>query len=113
MGLFSHFSKEHRANAEFEQLTRRGPNEGSRKASVTHQLLAGAAAYAACKAYQDHKRRHGRPVNHAQAKQIACGLAGVMVDRLIESRGLTSIDNHRAKDAAMVAVMSALDRDGY
>jgi hypothetical protein len=37
---------------------------------LSHQLIAGAAAYEAAKAYQHHKEKEGDPSDHAKAKRI-------------------------------------------
>ncbi|KEY70106.1 hypothetical protein S7711_10257 [Stachybotrys chartarum IBT 7711] len=67
------------------------------EAKWTHELLGGAAAYEAAKAYENHVARNGRPANHAQAKEILAGFIGAFVDREIETKGLDSIDREKAK----------------
>ncbi|KAI0297671.1 hypothetical protein BC826DRAFT_1000616 [Russula brevipes] len=67
------------------------------KAKFSHELIAGAAAFEAAKAYQDHEARNGKPSSHAKAKEIFAGLAGVAVDRIVETKGLDFIDTQKAK----------------
>ncbi|SAL98260.1 hypothetical protein [Absidia glauca] len=67
------------------------------KAKLSHELIAGAAAYEASKAYNEHCEKNGKPVNHAQAKQLLAGLVGGAVDRLIETKGLDFVDKQKAK----------------
>ncbi|KAF8521925.1 hypothetical protein BU17DRAFT_10215, partial [Hysterangium stoloniferum] len=67
------------------------------KATLSHELIAGAAAYEAAKAYEEHSARHGKPDNHAKAKEIMAGFAGAFVDRMVETKGLDYIDDMRAK----------------
>ncbi|KAH9065301.1 hypothetical protein EDB87DRAFT_1555898 [Lactarius vividus] len=67
------------------------------KAKLSHELIAGAAAYEAAKAYNEHCDRNGKPSSHSKAKEIFAGLAGVAVDRLVETKGLDFIDKQKAK----------------
>ncbi|EGG11587.1 uncharacterized protein MELLADRAFT_91070 [Melampsora larici-populina 98AG31] len=76
MGLFHHDSEESRASDQINELNQEGGNEEHHKAKFSHELLSGAAAYEAAKAYEDHKKKNGKPSNHAEAKEIAAGLAG-------------------------------------
>ncbi|KAI9443332.1 hypothetical protein H4582DRAFT_1873065 [Lactarius indigo] len=66
-------------------------------AKLSHELIAGAAAYEAAKAYNDHVGRNGQPSSHAKAKEIFAGFAGIAVDRLVETKGLDFIDKQKAK----------------
>ena len=78
------------------------------EASFTHELIAGAAAYEATKAYQKHKEKEGQPSDHAKAKRIlsvpststssrsaltphpfSAGFAGAFVDRVVETKGVS------------------------
>ena len=118
MGLFSHDSDEAKAHAKvrfsfhplplpthpFSQVEGTEPHE----ASFTHELIAGAAAYEATKAYQKHKEKEGQPSDHAKAKRIlsvpsmstssrstltprplSAGFAGAFVDRVVETKGVS------------------------
>jgi len=71
--------------------------EGHHKAQLSHELIAGAASYAAMKAYHNHCEKNGEPVSHAQAKEILAGLSGAFVDRIVETKGLDFIDREKAK----------------
>ncbi|KAI6030444.1 hypothetical protein F5J12DRAFT_292665 [Pisolithus orientalis] len=64
-------------------------------AKLSHELIAGAAAYEAMKAYNDHVARTGHPASHAKAKEIIAALAGMYVDRMIETKGLDKYDEYR------------------
>ncbi|KAG2172364.1 hypothetical protein INT43_004906 [Umbelopsis isabellina] len=70
------------------------------KGKWTHELVGGAAGFAAMRAYEEHQARQGKPANHPLAKQLIAGLAGVEIDKLIESKGLSFIDREKAKDQA-------------
>ncbi|KAL6835037.1 hypothetical protein V8C40DRAFT_261703 [Trichoderma camerunense] len=76
----------------YEEVTQR-PHE----AKWSHELIGGAAAYEAAKAYEDHVAQNGHPDEHAQAKEILAGAIGFFVDREVETKGLDFIDRERAK----------------
>jgi hypothetical protein len=66
----------------------------------THELLAGAAAFEALKAYEDQQAKSGKPVNHAFAKELVAGFAAAEADKLFESKGLDFLDREKAKHHA-------------
>lgn len=41
------------------------------------------------KAYEKHVAKNGKPSSHSEAKEIVAGLAGVFIDREVESRGVS------------------------
>ena len=43
---------------------------GDHQASVSHELIAGAASYEAAKAYENHIAENGQPASHAEAKEL-------------------------------------------
>jgi hypothetical protein len=47
-------------------------NNAPHKAALSHELIGGAAAYEAAKAYEDHVAANGKPDSHAKAKEILC-----------------------------------------
>lgn len=69
------------------------------KASITHQMLGGAAAFEAMRLYNKKKQGEGiNPENdHHLAKELLAGLAGASVDRLVESKGMDWFDRQKAK----------------
>jgi hypothetical protein len=69
------------------------------KASITHQMLGGAAAFEAMRLYNKKKQDEGaNPENdHHLAKELLAGLAGASVDRLVESKGMDWFDRQKAK----------------
>ncbi|KAF8476623.1 hypothetical protein DFH94DRAFT_100430 [Russula ochroleuca] len=67
------------------------------EAHLSHELIAGAAAYEAAKAYEQHQAANGKPANHAKAKEIIAGLAGAFIDKEVETHGLDFIDKQKAK----------------
>lgn len=92
------------------------PNESS----FGHELVAGGAAFAGFKAFEDHQRKEGtcttwtvsqpvlpslthppgKPVNHQFAKELLAGFAGAEVDKLAETKGMDFYDKERAKSQA-------------
>jgi len=70
------------------------------KAALSHQLIAGAAAFEAARAWEHHKAKTGEVSKHAHAKEIGAGLIGAFVDRIVETKGLDAVDRHKAKKEA-------------
>ncbi|KAL0092512.1 hypothetical protein J3Q64DRAFT_1719284 [Phycomyces blakesleeanus] len=91
MGLFDSFSSQH------EEVNKQ---ESEHEGSFTHELIAGAAAYQAVKAYNEHCEKEGRPAEHSMAKQLLAGFAAGALDKLIETKGLDYLDKQKAKKHA-------------
>ncbi|KAG8907026.1 hypothetical protein FRB99_005546 [Tulasnella sp. 403] len=72
-------------------------NSAGHKAELSHELIAGAAAYEAAKAFEKHQAANGKPASHEKAKEIMAGFAGAFVDRIVETKGLDFIDKEKAK----------------
>jgi len=70
------------------------------KAKISHELISGAAAFEATKAWEDHQAANGKPVSHALAKEALVGIAGAFIDREVETRGLDAVDSYKAKRQA-------------
>ncbi|KAG0198060.1 hypothetical protein BGX28_008467, partial [Mortierella sp. GBA30] len=70
--------------------------EKAHKSSWTHELIAGAAAFEAMRAY-DKKNPGGK---HNLTKEIFVGLAGAEADKLFETKGLDFLDQEKAKHEA-------------
>ncbi|BGP41846.1 hypothetical protein JCM10450v2_005914 [Rhodotorula kratochvilovae] len=83
------------------------------EASFAHELLAGAAAFEAQKAYLDHKERNGTPENHEVAKELLAGFAAAAVDRFAETKGLDFADREKAKYEARRQVEEQVTPDRY
>ena len=58
-------------------------------------MIAGGAAFAGFKAFEDHQRREGKTVNHAFAKELLAGFAAAEVDKLAETKGADWWDQER------------------
>ncbi|CAK5271190.1 unnamed protein product [Mycena citricolor] len=83
------------------------------EASFSHELIAGAAAFEAAKAYEKHCAENGKPDSHATAKELIAGFAGAFIDRQVETRGLDYIDKERAKREAERHVEESFTEDVY
>ncbi|KAF8528740.1 hypothetical protein JB92DRAFT_2599270, partial [Gautieria morchelliformis] len=70
------------------------------KASLSHELIAGAAAYEAAKAYEKHCAENGKPDSHAKAKELVAAFSGAFIDHVVETKGLDAIDKQKAKHEA-------------
>ncbi|KAF8464513.1 hypothetical protein JB92DRAFT_2580910, partial [Gautieria morchelliformis] len=70
------------------------------QASFTHEAIAGAAGFAAMKAYESHLRATGQQPSHVLMKEILAGIAAAEVDKLVETKGMDWIDRHKAKKLA-------------
>ncbi|KAI1843989.1 hypothetical protein JX265_005829 [Neoarthrinium moseri] len=67
---------------------------------LSHELVAGGAAFEAMKLFEDRQRNNGEPVKHQFAKEMLAGIAGAEVDKLFETKGLDTLDRERAKHEA-------------
>ncbi|ORX96223.1 hypothetical protein BCR34DRAFT_607701 [Clohesyomyces aquaticus] len=70
------------------------------KSSFGHEVIAGGAAFAGFKAFEDHQRKEGKPVSHAFAKELVAGFAAAEVDKLAETKGEDWFDREKAKREA-------------
>ncbi|KAI8712923.1 hypothetical protein NCS52_01392000 [Fusarium sp. LHS14.1] len=104
MGWFDNDSDQAQA---YDQVVNR-PHE----AEWTHELLGGAAAFEAAKAYEDHVSRNGHPDSHARAKEILAGAIGAFVDREVETKGLDYVDREKAKRHAQRQAEEQLAQEG-
>ncbi|KAG1446551.1 hypothetical protein G6F46_011587 [Rhizopus delemar] len=78
-------------------------NEG-RKAHLSHQLIAGAAAYEAVKAYRRHQERQGEEMSHGFIKQGVAALAAAEIVKLAEEHNWSRDQKEKAtRDAQQAA----------
>ncbi|KAG8908126.1 hypothetical protein FRB99_000154 [Tulasnella sp. 403] len=70
------------------------------KAELSHEILAGAATFAAMEGWEHHKAKNGDPSEHPHAKAAGAALIGAFVDRMVETKGLDFIDKQKAKKEA-------------
>ncbi|KAI0270007.1 CipC protein [Gloeopeniophorella convolvens] len=83
------------------------------ESKVSHEMISGAAAYEAAKAYEDHVARNGQPDSHAKAKELLAGFAGAFIDKEFESNGLDFLDKEKAKYQARQRAEQAVSSDNY
>ncbi|GAA6037388.1 hypothetical protein JCM8097_008545 [Rhodosporidiobolus ruineniae] len=106
-----------KANAHYKArlLFLLSPNEQRNK--LTRLRLSGheraAAQGFAQRAYLEHKEKNGPPENHKVAKELFAGIAGAMVDRLVETKGLDFIDREKAKREAQKHAEAAVRPDRF
>ncbi|BEI83972.1 hypothetical protein CcaverHIS002_0405760 [Cutaneotrichosporon cavernicola] len=105
MGWFDHDDSDQR-NA-YDQV-----QNAPREASFGHELVGGAAAFAAMRAYENHQQANGKPQSFELAKEVMAGLAGMEVDKLVETKGLNGVDRERAKWEAREQAQNALAQSG-
>lgn len=70
------------------------------KSSFSHEIIAGGAAFAGFKAFEDHQRAEGKPVSHQFAKELLAGFAGAEIDKLAETKGEDWFDREKTKRQA-------------
>lgn len=70
------------------------------EAKLSHELIAGAAAFEAARLWEHHKEKNGEKPTHSHAKELIAGFAGAFVDRMVETKGLDFIDKQKAKKKA-------------
>ncbi|KAK4048171.1 hypothetical protein OIO90_005935 [Microbotryomycetes sp. JL221] len=107
MGLFNFGDDSQQAQA-YQQV-----QQGEHKSSWSHELIAGAAAFEAARAYEKHVAQNGPPPNHQMAKELLAGFAGAEADKLFETHGLDFIDRERAQYAAKEQAMQAVSQNNY
>jgi len=105
MGWFGEDSDQAQA---YDQVT-----NAPHKAAVSHELIGGAAAYEAAKAWEAHQAKNGKPSSHAEAVEIMSGIAGAFVDRMVETKGLDFVDKEKAKHQAKQQISEQLQQNDY
>ncbi|KAI9492018.1 ricin B lectin domain-containing protein [Zychaea mexicana] len=74
-----------------------------RKAHLSHQLIAGAAAFEAVKAYRRHQEAKGEDFNHGFLKQSVAALAATQIVKYAEEHDWSSKDKEEATRQAQTA----------
>ncbi|KAK4688470.1 hypothetical protein P7C73_g1642, partial [Tremellales sp. Uapishka_1] len=126
MGLYDYFGN---SSVQRDQVYNMDIENQQHQASLSHEVIGGAAGYEAMKAYEQHCAMNGRPASvgilpfrifsdlagspqHAQAKEIIAGLAAAEVDRLFETKGLNMYDREMAKRHASDQAVQAFECSG-
>ncbi|ANB12000.1 hypothetical protein AWJ20_228 [Sugiyamaella lignohabitans] len=93
----------------FEDSHNQVYNGQQHESKFSHELVAGAASFAAAKIFEDKQRKEGKPVSHQFAKEALAGIAGAEVDKLFESKGLNYLDKEKVKHQAQQNVQQGYD----
>ncbi|KAJ7616407.1 hypothetical protein FB45DRAFT_301506 [Roridomyces roridus] len=80
------------------------------QAKLSHELISGAAAFAAAKMYEHHLEKEGKPVDHANAKALLAGFAGFYIDKLVETKGADAWEGHKNKEEAKAEAARHLEQ---
>jgi len=88
------------AHSHYQDIYNTQGGQPHHHASLGHEAIAGAAGFAAMKAYESHLAASGQQPSHALMKEILAGIAAAEVDKLVETKGLDYIDRHKAKKLA-------------
>ncbi|WOO85699.1 uncharacterized protein LOC62_07G009195 [Vanrija pseudolonga] len=107
MGLLDFFNEN-----QVNQTLNADPSNPDHQGHLSHELIGGAAAFAAARAYEQKQARDGAPPNHQLAKELIAAFAGAEVDKLIETKGLNALDREKAKRAAQQQAEQALAQSG-
>ncbi|PKX90538.1 DUF3759 domain-containing protein, partial [Aspergillus novofumigatus IBT 16806] len=75
------------------------------KDKISHELIAAAVSYEAASLYEDQVAENGfytdldicPPESHEKAKEVLAAIAGGILDREVETRGLDFMNRERAK----------------
>ncbi|KAH8118278.1 putative phosphoglycerate mutase family protein [Phellopilus nigrolimitatus] len=105
------FDKDSDQGQAYDQYNAASTGSSEHKASLTHEILGGAAAYEAAKAYEKHVAKNGKPSSHAEAKELFAGFAGAFIDREVETKGLDFFDKEKAKHHASKQAESQVAQD--
>jgi len=103
MGWFSDDSEEAQAH---EQVY----GEEKHKGALSHEVIGGAAAFEAMKAFERHQEKNGKIEKHQLAKEVIAGLLGGELDKIIETKGLDEVDALKAKHHARERTNYAIDK---
>ncbi|GJN92965.1 hypothetical protein Rhopal_006010-T1 [Rhodotorula paludigena] len=87
--------------------------ETQHKSSFTHELIAGAAAFEAQKAYARHCEQNGKPESHQRARELLAAFAAAEADKLFETKGLDFLDREEVKRQARQHAEQAVQPGSY
>nr|AAT91245.1 CipC1 protein [Paxillus involutus] len=80
--------------------------------NFTHDLLAGAIAYEATKAYEDHLTKKGKPDSHAKAKELLAAFVATAGTQLVETKGRDAYDSYQQRKAQTEATEHLYELSG-
>jgi hypothetical protein len=93
MGLFDR----HRAREAYDMVYGGGRRPHH---EITHELLAGAAAFEAMRMYEHHRERQGIPVRHELAKELLAGFVAAEIEKHFENERYGHLSRHEARRLA-------------
>jgi hypothetical protein len=85
---------------------------GMRHHEMTHEVLAGAAAFEAVRMYEHHREREGIVEHHALGKELLAGFAAAEVDKHFENGRLGHLDREEARLLARQQAHHLWDQHG-
>ncbi|KAH7908829.1 hypothetical protein BJ138DRAFT_1115493 [Hygrophoropsis aurantiaca] len=103
-----HHEHHHHHDEEAEAAYNQAGVQTGHKATLSHELIAAAASFAAMKAVNEHQKKSGQAVSHETAKEIMAAAAGAFVDRVVETKGHDFFDQQKAKHEAKARAESKL-----
>ncbi|BGP41976.1 hypothetical protein JCM10449v2_005973 [Rhodotorula kratochvilovae] len=78
------------------------------ESSLSHELIAAAAAFEAQKAYARHCEQNGKPESHQKARELLAAFAAAEADKMFETK-----DREEAKRQARQHAEQAISPDNY
>ncbi|KAF5976002.1 putative phosphoglycerate mutase family protein [Fusarium bulbicola] len=90
------FDNDGAVEQQFNDYNKHSQNQ-EHHAKLSHEIIGGAAAFEAAKAYEDHVAKNGKPDSHAKAKEFLVGAVGAFVEHEFETKGLDFYDKEQAK----------------
>ena len=95
-------------------------NDDYPRPEVSHELLAGAAGFAAMHEYERHREREGITEHHELDKELIAGFAAAEVDKHFERERYEHLERERAQELAQQQAQYLYDQqyspyypDGY
>lgn len=86
-----------------------GSSSDQGSSNLSHEVVAGAASFAATKMFEDRQRKKGLPVSHSFAKKALSALAGSEIDKIFETKGLNHLDKEQTKNEGIEKVKQGYD----
>ncbi|GAA5977636.1 hypothetical protein JCM10908_005044 [Rhodotorula pacifica] len=87
--------------------------ETEHKSKLSHEAVAGAAAFFAQRAYAEHCAKNGKPESHQMARELFAAFAAAEADKLIETKGLDFMDREEVKRQARRHAEENISQDNY
>lgn len=82
-------------------------------ASMTHELLAGAAGFEAMRMYEHHREREGIVEHHELGKELIAGFAAAEIDKHFDKGSFGHLDRERARAMAREGAQGLFAQQGW